>query len=240
MLAISGIRAAAVGCAFALGIWSFSGPAVSAAVLTPGGGPTPVAGTYSIAGEGLPVATFTQSLNETRHGLAFDFSLTATVYLNPTTHGDDFVYQLTNTGPNDAHSDSFNRMTVSSFLGYSVDADYASNTGTVQLDSPNPSDNSATTAGDVAPDEVDLSANGAVVGYGFALDDLVGPQEVTDELIVRTNSTTYTMGTAEVLDNENGMVLTSVPFGAVVVPEPTSLALIVVSLGMLARRRSGY
>jgi hypothetical protein len=47
------------------------------------------------------------------------------------------------------------------------------------------------------------------------------------------------MGSATVIDALQGSVPTQVPFGAVVqVPEPGSIALIVVSLGLLARRRS--
>ena len=197
-------------------------------------------GTYSIAGDNY-VTSQTKTFNGTSHGMVFDFSLTTTVYFNPSTGGDDFAYQLTNTGPNDSNSDSFDRLTLSSFLGYSVDADYQSNTGMVQTLSPNPSDNSSLIAGDVAPTEVDRSSNGAVVGYSFPAGNPVGPQEVTDFLIVRTDSSTYHMGSATVIDNANGSVITEVPFGVQVVPEPGSLAMIAVSLGlMVRRRRSGH
>ena len=155
-------------------------------------------------------------------GLAFDFSLTTTVYNDPSTGGDDFVYVLTNTAPNNINSDSFDRLTLSSFAGYSVDADYAAN-------SPLP--------GDVAPSEVDRSTDGSVLGYTFSA--LVNPTEATDSLVVLTDSATYTYGSATVIDSDYGSVLTNVPYGAqvILVPEPASLGMIALSLGVLARRR---
>ncbi|MGA2440123.1 MAG: PEP-CTERM sorting domain-containing protein [Tepidisphaeraceae bacterium] len=239
MFAIKKFAAAAVAGVFALGAWSLSGGAASAAVLVPGGSSTSLTGTYSVAGETY-VTSQTKTYNGVSHDMVFDFSLTTTVYNNPNTGGDDFLYQLTNTGPNDSKSDSFDRLTLSSFLGYSVDADYQSNTGMVQTLSPNPSDNSNIVAGDVAPDEVDRSTNGAVVGYTFPAGSPVAPQEVTDILIVRTDSSTYHMGSATVIDSTNGSVVTEVPFGSTTVPEPGSLAMIAISLGMLARRRRSW
>jgi hypothetical protein len=201
-------------------------------------------GAYGFAGETLE-ASFTKTYSGTvTHGrstMVFDFSLLANVYLNPTSHGYDFVYQLTNTGANNTNSDSFDRITMSSFAGYSVDADYDASTGMVENDPEGvpPSNISSLSPGDVAPDEVDLSSDGSVVGYSFPLGGEVAPQEVTDYLIVRTDSASYTMGSATVIDALQGSVPTQVPFGAVVqVPEPGSIALIVVSLGLLARRRS--
>jgi hypothetical protein len=216
-----------VGLAGALGVWGFCNEYASAVVLAPGGSSTSMTGTYStyIAADGAPVDTQTRTYSGMVHGLAFDFSLVTNVYDDPNTHGDDFTYQLTNTAPMGDGSDSFARMTMSSFLGYSVDADYEANTGLIQTGDP----------GDVAPNEVDRNSYGSVVGYDFA--SMINPTGESDILVILTNGTTYTMGSATVIDNTNGSVVTSVPYGTTVVPEPTSLAMIAVSLGMLARRR---
>jgi len=156
------------------------------------------------------------------HGVPFDFTLVTNVYTEPSGTV-DFTYQLTNTGGSGANS--FDRMTLGSFLGYSVDADYDAGTG------------------NVAPGEVDRSASGAVVGYDFASmysydnSSPVGPGQETDLMIVKTDSSTWHMGSATVIDSASDSVSTQVPFGVVVVPEPGSLALIALSLGVLARRR---
>lgn len=234
MFAFSKSGPATVAGIFALGIWSFSGGSAPAALLNPGGNSTALTGTYaSVIANDNYVTSQTKAYSGIMHGLVFDFSLTTTVYSDPNTGGDDFVYQLANTAPNNSNSDSFDRLTLSSFSGFSVDADYAANTGLVQQPSPNPP-----IAGDVAPTEVDLSSDGSVLGYRFNPSDPVGPTGETDLLVVLTDSTTYTYGSATVIDNAYGVVLTDVPYGAsVVVPEPGSLAIIAMSLGVLARRR---
>jgi hypothetical protein len=197
-------------------------------VLNPGDTSTSLTGTYSTAGETPVIAPFVTTFSGTKHGLVFDFSLTTNVYHNPVTGGDDFVYQLTNTGPNNASTDTFDRLTLSSFLGFSVDADYQANTGSIN-----------SIPGDVAPNEVDRSSDGSVVGYSFN-NDPIGPMSNTDLLVVRTNSSSFHMGSATVIDNDQGSVITQVPFGTTVnnnVPEPTSIGLIAASLGLMAARR---
>ena len=227
MFAIRGIRAAALGCAFAFGIWSFGGRTVSAAILAPGGSSTALTGTYSVAGDTYQTTETKYFSGTGTHGVPFDFTLVTNVYTEPGGTV-DFTYQLTNTGGSGANS--FDRMTLSSFLGYSVDADYEASVDT----------------GYVAPGEVDRSANGAVVGYDFAStytydhSSPVGPGEETELLIVKTNSSTWQMGSATVIDSASDSVSTEVPYGSTVVPEPGSLAMIALSLGVLARRRSRH
>jgi hypothetical protein len=222
MFAIRGIRAAALGCAFAFGIWSFGGRTVSAAILAPGGSSTALTGTYSVAGDTYQTTETKYFSGTGTHGVPFDFTLVTNVYTEPGGTV-DFTYQLTNTGGTGANS--FDRMTLGSFLGYSVDADYDAGTGSV------------------TPGEVDRNANGAVVGYDFAStytydsSSPVGPGQETDLMIVKTDSLGWTMGSATVIDSASDSVSTEVPYGVVVVPEPGSLALIALSLGVLARRR---
>ncbi len=207
-----------------------------AAILPPTGGTATPAGTFSLAGEThLPAFDATTNFNQVvGHGLSFDFSLSTQVYSNPSTGGLDFVYQLTNTGPNTDSSDTFERLTVSSFSNFTTDVDYQANTGLIGQTSPNPP-----IAGDVPASEVDRSGNGSVIGY--ELSQPLTPTSETDLLIVRTNATQVAPGSASVIDGFQGSVVTEVPFGAMGgVPEPASIGLISISLFILTgRRRAG-
>ncbi|MGD0389892.1 MAG: PEP-CTERM sorting domain-containing protein [Tepidisphaeraceae bacterium] len=221
MFGTSRMRVAAVGCAFALGVWTFSGGTASAVVLNPGDSSTALTGTDSVAGDTYQTTETRMFSGTGTHGVPFDFTLVTNVYTEAS-GSVDFTYQLTNTGG--AGANSFDRMTLGSFLGYSVDADYQAGTG-------------------VTPGEVDRNVSGATVGYDFATtytydgSTPVGPGEETDLMIVKTDSSTWTMGSATVIDSASDSVSTEVPFGVVVVPEPGSLAIIALSLGLLARRR---
>jgi hypothetical protein len=204
------------------------------AVLLPttGGTGTPT-GTFSLAGETLiPADTMTNTYSHPLgHGLVFDFSLTTQVYANPNTGGLDFVYQVTNTGPNNATADTFERLTVNSYSSFATDVDYVAATGLIGQPSPN-----LPIPGDVPAMEVDRSTDGSVVG--FELLSPLTPTSETDLFVVRTSGTQVTLGSASLIDGFTGSVVTEVPFGTQVrLPEPTSLGIVAVSMGLLARRR---
>ncbi|MDP9174654.1 MAG: PEP-CTERM sorting domain-containing protein [Planctomycetota bacterium] len=196
--------------------------------MNPGDTNVPLSGGFTLAGETHLVAddqTATGTFNF--GGLRFDFKLTTQVFHNPTTGGLDFVYQLTNTGPNNSTGDSFERLTVSSYSGYSTDVDYAANTGATL----------SSMIADVSAKDADRSLpTGSVVGYDFT--DPLAPGSETDLLIVRTDATMVVPGSASVIDGTAHNALVQAPFGAVVLPEPASLSLIcIASVGLLGRRR---
>jgi len=151
----------------------------------------------------------------------------------------DFVYQVHNISDNNnstSYGDSVDRLSVQSFAGYAVTADYLASTG------------SSSAGNDVAPVTIDRSTpDGSVVGFNFQdynsqnlfqYTTLI-PGAYSDYLVVRTNSTTWQNGTASVIGGEVGQVTVQVPFGAIVsVPEPASLGLIALAgSSLLARRR---
>lgn len=211
---------------------AFGSGIASAIILNPGDTNKPVTGTYTLAGE-THLAPDDQSASGSymMGGVAFDFTLTTKVYQNPGTGGLDFVYQLQNTSPA-SDGDSFERLTVSSFSGYSTDADYQANSGLINF-----------LPGDLGPVSVDRSAvPGSVVGFQFTSladpQNTIDPGDTTDLLIVRTNATAVIMGSASVIDGSAHNAQIQAPFGAVAVPEPTSLGLIgVAALGLLKRPR---
>ncbi len=169
------------------------------------------------------------------------FYIYTTIYKDTQTGTLDFVYQLFNDSVNNQSTyfgDSITRMTVSSFAGYTLEANYNPNTGS----STSPS------GSDVKPVEIDRSTYpGSVVGFQFASQDLtqgnpVGPGAYTDYLVVRTNSTSYTQGTAAVQGALNSITDVTVPYGSPVpVPEPASLGMVgIVGAALLGRRRRAH
>jgi len=168
------------------------------------------------------------------------FYITTSIYRNMPTGDIDFVYQVHNVSDdnqNTIYGDSVTRLTLQSFAGYSVTADYIPNTGM----------SSATN--DVLPIEIDRSTpDGSVVGYNFqGYDDTntfqattLIPNSYSDYLVVRTDATTYTDGTASVIGGHVGEVQVQVPFGVTSVPEPASAGLLtLVGSALLGRRRRG-
>jgi PEP-CTERM motif len=141
----------------------------------------------------------------------------AWVYSDSVTGGLDFVYQFKN---NSNSTDPTERITASSFAGWTVSAGYI-----LGLDNP--------------PNLVSLSANGAVVGFEFTPGSFnVLPGETTDLLVVETNATDYKAGQFSIQDGSTATLDAFEP--ATLAPEPASLALIGAGLlGVsLLRRRS--
>jgi PEP-CTERM motif len=119
----------------------------------------------------------------------------------------DFVYMFTS----DATSiDPIHRATVTAFTGFETDVGYDNNsTGT-------------------APQTVDRTVNGAVVGFNFlpmvhGVDPGVPPGGQSRVLVVYTNATTFAPGTLSLID---GQSINLKGFQPTVVPEPGTLLLL--------------
>ncbi|HEY1947834.1 MAG TPA: PEP-CTERM sorting domain-containing protein [Bryobacteraceae bacterium] len=139
------------------------------------------------------------------------------VYSDSVTGGLDFVYQFKNNGTS---TDPAERITASSFAGWTVNAGYV-----LGLDNP--------------PNLISLSANGAVVGFEFTPGSFnVLPGETTDLLVVETNATDYKSGQFSIQDGSTATLDAFEP--STLAPEPASLALLGAGLlgFSLLRRRS--
>jgi len=147
----------------------------------------------------------------------FTGTLDTWVYTDSVSGDLDFVYQLLNTttGP----ADSLDRLSVSSFGGWSSDVDYA----------PIP-----TNPNGVGPTSGDRL--GGVIGFNFTGDE-IAPGEISDYLIVKTNATQVGEGTGSIIDGDSAQAEVQVPFGIAPMPEPASLGLLVIGAGMLSARR---
>jgi hypothetical protein len=186
-----------------------------------------------------PVGTFTVNSG----GLVFDleFYIQTTIYKDTSVNPAgtmDFIYQLHNISDDNADTiigDSINRLTLQSFAGYGVTADYQFGSG------------SSAVGGDggldAPPLEIDRSTSpGAVVGFDFSgpgQQTTLLPGSYSDNLYVITNSTSYTTGTASVIGGLGQSTPTQVPFGAALsVPEPASLGMLaIMGSSLLGRRR---
>ena len=162
------------------------------------------------------------------------FEVNTTIYRNTNSNTLDFVYQIYNLSDDngiDTYGDTILSLTLQSFAGYSVLADYEYNTGAGPVTT------------DVAPVSADRTGtNGAIVGFGFSDLSTVStliPDATSDYLVVSTNATAYTDGTASVLGGLGVSGQIQVPFGvAQSVPEPTSMLLAGLSgCALLSRRR---
>jgi hypothetical protein len=156
----------------------------------------------------------------------------------------DFVYQVHNVSDDNESTtfgDIINRLTLESFANYGVTANYIYGNGGVGS-SPN------ITVQDMPPVDVDRSGtNGSVVGYDFDGYDAGNNYHETpllantfsDQLVVRTDATAYSPGTATV-DGGHGLSnIAQVPYPMTNgVPEPASLGVLAISgAALLGRRR---
>ena len=154
----------------------------------------------------------------------YNGTLTSAVYTN---QGGtlDFLYQFTNS-PNS--SDGIERLTMSSFTGFTTDVGYRTDAVAPFV------------AGAQQPFFATRSANGSVVGFEFSSTNqagpyLISPGESSRTIVIRTNATQFVAGNTAIID---GFAANAPSFAPSEIPEPASLAaLATVALGAMMRRR---
>lgn len=182
----------------------------SATVLTPGSSGAPDA--FSNAGWTLLASTGDQALS----------SGTFTATANAWVYGDsantfctgclDFVYMVARTGG----TDPIERITAGSFAGFLLDA------GVV------------TSSPGFAPNSVDRSANGTVVGFNYQNASNLTDSESTQLLVIQTNATSYVPGLLSVQDQQSA---NGIGFAPASVPEPISVSLLGGGLALMGMAR---
>jgi hypothetical protein len=128
-----------------------------------------------------------------------------------------FIYQFkTTAGP-----DSIVRMSTTNFTGFSTDAGYYTDAYFANLGT-----------GSVAPDALDRSSNGSVVGFTF--NNGVAPGQTTYLLAIKTNAYGWT-STGSTQFQDGGIA--SVKSYAPTVPEPATMTLLASGLLMFGVKR---
>lgn len=133
----------------------------------------------------------------------------------PTSTSLDFVYLLSNTG-NVNTGDSFDGLSLVPFFNFTTNVGYV--------------------AGGVDPSSSDRAANGQTIDWGFTT-TTIGPGQSSDFLVIQTNATQFSQGSANIIDGGTAQTGAEAPFLMVGVPEPTSIGLVVLAGGMLLGRR---
>jgi PEP-CTERM motif len=143
--------------------------------------------------------------------VVFSGTMLSQVFTDSNTGKLDFIYHFSN---DSSSTDAIQRLSVAGFAGFSVDADYIPATGAA------------------FPTTVNRDSSGGIVGFTFSAAAPVLPGQDTDDLVIKTDATQYTIGNASLQDGGNGNVSVYVP-----VPEPASAAIAALGLSALALRR---
>lgn len=164
---------------------------------------------------GVPAAV---PINAFISGGTFSGTLTSQVISGDPSNpygGLTFIYTVAN----DATSaDAVGRLTINGFAGFQTDVSYQTPTA-AQL-----------------PTTIDRSVSGNVIGFHFVGapfgQGAIQPGASSAVLVVQTNATTYARTIASVINGTVDMVDSYAP-----TPEPATLALLTIGLGLLCRRR---
>ena len=102
--------------------------------------------------------------------------------------GETFVYRITN---GSGSLNSIERATIDSFAGFTTDVGYVSGTG------------------DAAPADASRGSSGDIIGFDFkpfpgTVGTAIAPGQMTDLLVIRTNSPTFTASTLSLIDGSTG------------------------------------
>lgn len=195
-----------------------------AALLTPGSVLLPASGEPDPSGGGLTLEATTGAVPFTIPGSYSGF-LTTDVYSGDATNpfgGLTFVYSITGlVGPN-----SLGRMSIQGYTGFSTDASYQTPLGASQI----------------APAYVDRNPTGDVIGFSFIpLPAALDPSGVTGfllagddsaKLVIQTDAPLWQPTVASFIDGGITQAATLGP----VVPEPSTIALLVTGLGAIVGR----
>jgi hypothetical protein len=171
-------------------------------------------------------------------GITLTFDVVTAVYSdpsNPFAAGNlDFVYQVTNVSGNDF----IGRVTAGVFSGFMTDVGFTATgsalPGGLFID------------GTQAPQLVSRSTvlnNGATVGFAYdaPASSTFGPGTTSTALIIETDAKNFKAGNVNVIDDVVGSTAAFEPAGAVATPEPSSVALTLVGVGLVfvMRKRIG-
>jgi len=118
---------------------------------------------------------------------------------------------------NSSSVDALERVTVSSFTGFSTDVAY-DNTTYCGF--------SPCTAALVDPTSVSRSLNGSVVGFNWPAGAPIGNGDWSSSLLIFTNATTYKPGQVAIIDSGSADLVGYAPS----VPEPATLSLLGIGL----------
>jgi hypothetical protein len=179
----------------------------------PPGGFTSAATTTLGSGTLIASGSVTQDSN-----MSNDFTTTLRYAVYRETGGTlDFLYQIVNST---ASLNAIERLTGSSFTGYSTDVGYLTNGSSI---SGNGLNGVSFADGSVAPTgNITRQSNGSGVTFNFAIPNGIDPGSTADVLVIKTNATGYGLiGHSTISNNGSTTIGTFAP-----TPEPASLVLL--------------
>lgn len=175
---------------------------------------------------GCTQLAYVSNPNVTNSNGTFTATLNAAVYSDPSNTFCagclDFFYQVTNSG---GSTDDIGRVTAFNFTGFQVDAGYSV--------AGEPADGgTAFPTGTWAPGLVDRNT-ADTVGFQFAnVATAIPPGGTSAVLVIETNATSFTSGTASALDGGTANFSAFAPTSSASTPEPASALML--GLGMVA------
>jgi hypothetical protein len=147
-------------------------------------------------------------------------SLTSTVLTGDTSNalgGLTFTYAIQNDA-NSAHA--INRLAVNGFVGFATDMSFSGLSGAI------------------APTLNDRDAGGNVIGFTYIGAPIgpgpIAPGALTNLMVVQTNATNYRATLSNIID---GSIAVVDSFAPVVIPEPVSASALLLTAGLVRRRR---